>query len=138
MNTKKIKSPTHAQLKRELDKLWIECIKARALYKSELSGKEGRKIGGDIILTSHHIVGKPNNYLRYLLDNGICLENGNEHIFGVHNKNDVIRARYYQDLIIQKIGQEKYNQLLSFRKKAPTVDLRLIKIYLQQKLEELT
>jgi hypothetical protein len=121
-------------LKKICDDLWIEYIKLKAGHKSEISGKEGRKIGGSAILTSHHIVGKPNLRLRYELENGICLENGREHIFGVHNKFDTVVAKKYQDLIIKKIGEEKYNYLLSLRSGSHKIDLKIIKIYLEQNI----
>lgn len=124
-------------LKKICDDLWIECIKLKAGYKSELSGKEGKKIGGNTILTAHHIVGKPNLRLRYELENGICLDNGSEHIFGVHNKFDPTIAKHYQDQIIEKIGKEKYNYLLSLRTTISKNDFKTIKIYLEQQLLEL-
>lgn len=129
------KIPRIKPKKKILDDLWSDCIKARAGYKSELSGKPGKKIGGDYILTAHHIVGKPNNRLRYELDNGICLENRSEHIFGVHSK-DPAKSREYQDKIINKIGQKKYEKLLSLRHSVSKQDLQAIKIYLQIKLIE--
>ena len=133
---KKIK--VYTPTKKELENLWKEIIKAKAGYKSELSGIEGRQIGGSKSITAHHIVGKPNDILRFLeLDNGICLENESEHIYGVHNKNDVVRARHYQDLIIAKIGQKRYDKLLMMRKQSSKkTDLMAAKIFLQQELEK--
>jgi len=60
-------------LRKECDRLWKEAVYLRAGYKSELSGKAGKQIGGDHVLNAHHIIHKPNNYLRYSLDNGICV-----------------------------------------------------------------
>ena len=71
-----MKKLTHKQLKKKCDKLWALCVKARAKNRSELSNKEGR-------LHAHHVMKKPNLFLRYNLDNGFCLTNG-EH-FAVHN-----------------------------------------------------
>jgi hypothetical protein len=135
---KKIKVPKPVD-KKELEELWKEVIKARAGYKSELSGAEGRQIGGTITLTAHHIVSKPNDALRFLeLDNGICLDNGSEHLFGVHNKHDVVRARKYQDLIIEHIGKERYEKLLAMRTQCAKkkTDLVAARLFLQQKLAE--
>jgi len=125
--------------KKELENLWKEIVKKRAGYKSELSGVEGKQIGGSDSITAHHIVGKQTDHLRFLeFDNGICLVNGSEHIFGVHNKRDVVRARHYQDLIIEKIGQKRYDKLLFMRKQCSKkkTDLMAAKIFLQQKLNE--
>ena len=125
--------------KKQLEELWKEIIKERAGYKSELSGVEGKQIGGTAILTAHHIVGKQTDALRFLeLDNGICLENGREHIFGCHNRYDIVKAKYYQDLIIKKIGKKRYEKLLVMRKQISKkkTDLMAAKIYLEQELNK--
>ncbi|KKQ29792.1 MAG: hypothetical protein US46_C0017G0008 [Candidatus Shapirobacteria bacterium GW2011_GWF2_37_20] len=41
----KIKLPKSKSLKKACDDLWADIIKAKAGYKSELSGKEGKQIG---------------------------------------------------------------------------------------------
>lgn len=136
--TKKLKS--FSTSKEELEELWKQIIKVRAGFKSELSGIPSKQIGGSKSITAHHIVGKGTDRLRFLdFDNGICLINGAEHIYGVHNKHDVVKARYYQDLIIKKIGQERYNKLLSLRKQCSKkkTDLQAAKIFLKQTLDEL-
>ena len=125
--------------KKQLEELWKEIIKERAGYKSELSGVEGKQIGGTAILTAHHIVGKQTDALRFLeFDNGICLENGREHIFGCHNRYDIVKAKYYQDLIIKKIGKKRYEKLLVMRKQISKkkTDLMAAKIYLEQELNK--
>lgn len=43
MKTKKIKSPTHAQLKRELDKVFSDYIRERDHYTCITCGKQGDK-----------------------------------------------------------------------------------------------
>ena len=121
-------------LKKECDDLWIELIKKRAGYRSELSGK-GKNEG--IIITSHHIAGKPNTKLRYLVENGICLENHKEHIFGVHNKFNPPIANEYQNKIIDYIGKERWEYLKSLRADKSKADLALIKIYLQKELKNI-
>lgn len=129
---RKIKS--QPGIKKQCDDLWIEIIKAKAGYKSEISGR-GRKEG--IQITSHHIAGKPNFYLRYLLENGICLENHEEHIFGVHNKFDPVKSNEMTKKIIKKIGEERYEQLCRARKrKGGKGDYQAVKIYLQQELKK--
>ncbi|KKP74575.1 MAG: hypothetical protein UR73_C0038G0008 [candidate division WS6 bacterium GW2011_GWF1_35_23] len=40
----KIKLPKSKSLKKACDDLWADIIKAKAGYKSELSGKEGKQI----------------------------------------------------------------------------------------------
>lgn len=121
---------------KKIENLWIEVIKARAGYKSELSGKEGKQIGGDTILTAHHIAGKPNNRLRFELDNGICLDNGTEHLFGIHNKFDPVKVKYYHDKIVEYIGEERYNRLLELRNYKGKVDLGVVEIMLKQELKK--
>ena len=122
-------------IKKQCDRLWIECIKARASYRSELSNIEGRKIGGTAILCSHHILGKATYRLRYSLDNGICLVNGKEHIFGVHNHNPAIAIEYYHR-IIKTIGARRYKKILKLEQFRVKSDLTMVKIYLENKLKE--
>jgi len=111
---------------KELDTLWYDAIKKRAGYKSELSRAEGKQIGGEVILGSHHIVGKANQFLRYSLDNGICLENSREHIFGVHSKNPMT-SKKYMDAIIKYIGKKRWNYLSDLTKKSIRVDYEEVK-----------
>lgn len=126
--------------KKQLEELWKEVIKVRAGYKSELSGIAGKQIGGSAILTAHHIVGKQTDALRFLeFDNGICLENGSEHIFGVHHKFNPVRAKQVSDAIITKIGQKRYNKLLQMTKlcSKKKTDLVAARLFLQQQLKTL-
>jgi len=58
-----------------LEFLWHVAVKARANFKSELSG-----ITCEV---SHHILHKPNLWLRFSLDNGIALTNW-EHEYMAH------------------------------------------------------
>ena len=135
--TKKLKSSSVA--KKELEELWKQIIKVRAGFKSELSGISGKQIGGSESITAHHIVGKGTDRLRFLeFDNGICLVNGSEHIFGVHHKWNPARAKEVSDQIIAYIGQERYDRLLSMRKQCgKKTDLQAAKIFLKQTLDEL-
>jgi len=122
--------------KRHLDTLWTSCVKERSKYSSELSGIKGIKAGGLAILAVHHILGKDTNRLRYSLDNGICLVNGREHIFGVHNTNPAIASEYF-DRIIFVIGEKRYKKIMLLKKaRTGTSDLTLIKYYLTKKLKE--
>jgi len=119
-----------------MDDLWNLIIKTKAGFKSELSGREGKVIGGNTILTAHHINGKPNFRLRYEINNGICIDNDGEHIFGVHNHNPEISGEY-QDKIIDYIGKERYEFLKTLKHRQKKADLNLIKIYLEQELRKL-
>jgi len=121
-------------LKKECDDLWTELIKKRASYRSELSGR-GKREG--VIITAHHIVGKPNIKLRYLVENGICLENHSEHIFGVHNKFNPVISNEKQNEIINYIGKERWEYLKALRADKSKTDLALVKIYLQKELRNI-
>lgn len=127
----KIKKLPKKTTKIECDRIWTEIIKKKAGYKSELSGNK------DCVLAAHHIVAKPNLRLRYEIKNGICLDNGKEHIFGIHNKYNPAKVQEIHNKIINHIGQETYNWLLSLRHDKTKQDLDLIKIYLQNELKKL-
>lgn len=71
------------KLQTKCDSLWLELIKLKAGYCSEISDKEGTQIGGSYILNAHHINNKPNFHLRYSLENGICLTQ-TEHKYEAH------------------------------------------------------
>ena len=117
-------------LKKQCDELWTEIIKKKAGYKSELSGKGGRQIDGEFVICAHHIGGKANYRLRYELDNGICLTNG-EHSFGVHNAN---QAEEYREKIKRIKGDDIYERMLALKREHGKTDLKLIKIFLQNEL----
>ena len=114
--------------------MWYEVIKKRAGYKSELSGREGRQIGGEFVVCAHHIGGKANYRLRYELDNGICLENGGEHKFGIHNPN---RENEYREKIKKVRGEDIYKRMSLLKRINGKTDLQLVKIFLLNELEEL-
>jgi hypothetical protein len=132
----KIKIPEQKSLKKQADNLWMEIIKLRAGYKSELLGILGKKAGGREILASHHIFGKSNNRLRYDLKNGICLLNGREHLFGVHNHNPEIANEYFNK-IKDYIGQETYEYLQSLKNVKDKTDLKIVLIYLESEYRKL-
>ena len=132
-----MKARKKKSLKKQCDDLWTYAIKLRAGFKSELSGKEGRQIGGSIVLASHHIYGKSNYRLRYDLKNGICLDNYSEHIWGVHNKNNPPLAYSIHEQILKKIGKETEKYLQSIRQFNGKTDLKLVKIHLEQEIKKL-
>ena len=120
---------------KKLDDLWNLIIKTKAGFRSELSGREGKVIGGNTVLCAHHICGKPNIRLRYEIDNGICMDNDKEHIFGVHDLDPEI-AREYQDKIIDYIGKERYERLKTLKHRQKKADLKLIEIYLEAEMKK--
>lgn len=120
------------ELKKDCDELWSECIKARAKYKSEISGKEGRQIGGDSILNAHHISGKSSLRLRYELENGICLTKG-EHFFGIHHQG---RQKSYEEKIKKVKGKDIYEKMKRLKNITGKTDLNIVEIYLKKKLSE--
>jgi hypothetical protein len=135
INRRTVKSK-NSLLKVQCDKLWIECVKLRAGFKSEIS-ERGRREG--IILGAHHCRGKASNAQRYDLRNGICLDNTLEHICGIHSHNPAT-AEFYNELIKQRIIEregkgiiEKLDQL----KWVTNADLQLIEIVLQEEKKRL-
>lgn len=119
----KIKLPKD-NLKKVCDALWSNCIKARAGYKSELSGKTE-------LLNAHHLRGKPNYLLRYSLDNGISLTNG-EHFFVAHNTG---RRETFENRVKVLRGDDIFQRLELLRSFRGKVDLFLVKAYLEQQLK---
>jgi hypothetical protein len=107
---------------KELEKLWSECVKARAGYKSEYSEKkEG--------LNSHHIHGKPSHRLRFELDNGVCITSG-EHFFIAHHAGRSGEFKKWA-MELRNFDEDKANEM-----KRGTSDLFAVQIYLNQKLKE--
>jgi hypothetical protein len=132
-----IRTSKSKSLKKQCDALWTYAIKLRAGFKSEISGKDGRQIGGGVVLTAHHIFGKNNNRLRYDLKNGICLDNHSEHIWGVHNRNNSPLAYSIHEQILKKIGKETEKYLQELRRFNGKTDLRLTKVYLEEEIKKL-
>ena len=128
-NSRVIKKPKKSKsLKKQCDALLRELCLLRAQNKSELSGKS------DETLQVHHIVGKPNLFLRYLLDNCIVLTAGGEHFYGVHNPN---REEHYRGLIKSVRGPDIYERLELYRQLHTKSDIFLIKLYLEQEIKKL-
>jgi len=126
----------HKKLVKQCDDLWIEIIKLKAGYRSEISGKT-RDMG--YALASHHIVGKPNYTLRYLcFENGICLEAEHEHHWGCHHGSQALKERIRKQIqrargedVFERLSLLKNNQLKT------GVDIRVIKMFLQKELKKL-
>jgi len=129
----KIKLPKSKSLKKACDDLWADIIKAKAGYKSELSGKEGKQIGGNSVLNAHHIAGKPNYRLRYEFENGICITNG-EHFFGIHHAGHEFK---YREWIKQVRGQDIYERMEALGHSAGNTKLAMVEIFLRQELKRI-
>lgn len=117
-----------------LDTLFREICLIRAGYKSELSGTpaEYSETSGKVLnLDVHHIVRKPNDRLRYEIENGIVLTNY-QHRYGIHGNHE----EEYRELIKKVRGQDIYERMAALRWETNT-DLKVIKIYLEQTLKEL-
>lgn len=114
------------------DELWADIIKARAGYKSEYSGKLGKKAGGDEVLNAHHIVGKPNHRLRYDFDNGICLTGG-EHKFIAHHTG---RQEMFRERVKQIKGEDIYDRLNALRN-VISKDIKLTYLYLLEESKKI-
>jgi len=112
------------------DKLWADCVKAKAGYVSEISNKRGKQIGGEYVLNAHQINGKPNHQLRYDIDNGVCLTSG-EHKFGIHNQG---KKAEYEEKIKQAKGYDCYSSMKSLKWKSGKIDLQVVKLYLEKEL----
>lgn len=117
---------------KEYDDLWADCIKLRAGYKSELSGREGRQIGGESVLHAHHLSGKSSHELRFSLDSGICLTSG-EHRFVAHVEGRKEKFNNNVKLIRGDDAFEKLKPLANEKSKG----LKYYKEYLLEKKKEL-
>lgn len=121
----KIKLPKPKSLKKQCEDLWSEVVKAKAGYKSELSGKtEG--------LHSHHLAGKSCYRLRFEILNGICLTAG-EHFYIAHHQ---FRKADFERRVKAIRGENIFDRLEALKSGGGFTDLKLVKIYLQQKLKE--
>ena len=130
MKLGKKKKAKKVNWKKICDDLWADLIKAKAGYKSEYSGKLGKKAGGEEILHSHHIVGKPNFRLRYELDNGISLTAG-EHKFIAHHTG---RQEMFRVRVKEIKGQDIYEKLNLLSRGISKVDYKTMFLYLKEQL----
>lgn len=110
-----------------LDKLWADCIKARAGMQSEYRKAEG-------YLHAHHILGKSSYRLRWDLNNGICLTGG-QHKFIAHGSRE--RASEFEMWALEKRGVRK-EDLMILKNTCGGVDKFGVYVYLKQKLYEYT
>lgn len=125
-NAVKIKLPKKPNLKKDCDGLWAKIVKLKAGNKSEYSGKTDS-------LNAHHVFGKPNFRLRYELDNGVCLTNG-EHFYIAHIQG---RKHLIEELIRNKLGKKRYQELEAMCSGSYKSFLPAIKIMLENELKKL-
>lgn len=112
-------------IKKQCDELWSECVKARAGYKSEISGKTTG-------LHSHHLRGKSTYRLRYEIENGVCCTAG-EHFYGFH----VTGRREKYEKIIEKTRRKDLWTYLDYCKwDVCKTSLPLVKILLENELNK--
>lgn len=123
----KLKPPisSHRKTRTALDKLWADCVKAKAGFKSEMSGKTEN-------LHAHHINGKANLRSRYELENGICLTGG-EHFFIAHHAG---RQEKFKSFVKTLRGEDIFERLQLLNSYSGKTDLLAVKAYLQEKLKE--
>ena len=114
-------------LKKTCDELLRTLCLIKAGGRSEISGKL------DTTLQVHHIVGKPNYFLRYHLENCIVLTIG-EHKWGIHNPN---REEQFREKIKAVRGQDIYEKLEQYKHLNVKSDLTLIKIYLENEIKNI-
>jgi hypothetical protein len=114
----------------QCDELWREIILLKAGNRSEFSGKRADPANG-VYLQAHHILKKPNRRLRYEIENGICLTEG-EHYYGMHGG----REEEYRRRIQAMRGADIFDRLYLLRNQKPP-DMMILKIYLMEELRKL-
>ena len=119
-----------SKIKKDCDKLWADCVKAKAGYRSEYSGREGKQIGGEHVLNAHHLRGKSSYRLRYEIKNGYCCTKG-EHKYGFHVEG---RKEEHENRVAQQ--RPGIFDFLRMIKNEKSDDIRMIKIYLEQQLNK--
>jgi nucleoside-triphosphatase THEP1 len=107
-----------------LHRLWADCVKARAQYRSEYSGKEG-------CLHAHHIHGKSNYRLRFELRNGVCITGGEHKFIAHHSGRSAKFKRWAMDL--RQLWDAEVEIL---ERQLGSTDLFLVEIYLKQQLKK--
>jgi hypothetical protein len=115
--------------KRACVELWYEVVKARAGYKSEVSGAEGKQIGGNAILNAHHGLGR-RGALLLDLSNGICITQG-EH-FSAHSPNMTTSEYMREKVEYEIVGRDKFIHPIK-----TIEDCELVKLNLSEEREKL-
>lgn len=111
------------KLQKRCDDLWERIIKIRAGFICEMTDEEWELR----YLVSHHIAGKQKSWLRWNLDNGVCLYSGSH--FLVHSQDTTI-AHFCIEKLKNKRGKDWYESLLNDKKYGATVsNIELKKIH---------
>ena len=134
VNRRKRKSSPRALLVKELDKLWRKAIVLRAGSRCEMTGKLGGE-GRGHALNAHHIIGRSNYRVRWMLINGACLTAG-AHTLAPNSahKNPI----YFLEEMIKQRGRSWYENLQysaynnELSNKHTIQDLQDIKKYLKE------
>lgn len=111
---------------KELDALWAKAVKLRDGNKSVWSDKTTG-------LNAHHILKKPNHRLRWELDNGITITQG-EHKYIAHGPGN--REEDFKEWALSRLGKARRQTLEMMKRQTGSVDLWAVRIYLTQKIAE--
>jgi hypothetical protein len=117
---------------KQLTALWQKCVKARAGWKSEISG------GGSPIC-GHHIFHKPNLRLRYSLEFGVCLTNAEHARYHYYEKCAFPKDRKIADdmrIVFLNIRGETEEKAMIFKRQTGGTDHFALKIYLENELKK--
>jgi hypothetical protein len=127
--------PERKKLDKECLALWQEAVKLRAGHKCEIP--YCRKTEN---LNAHHVFSRSRQSVRYDIDNGLCLCSGCHSL----NNDSAHKSPEFLMRILGKIPgfpairAETWYQTLRLRAYTPQkLDLKMEKLYLEKKLEEI-
>ena len=112
---KKLSKNCKTYSKKSAEKIWKDKIKELAGYKCELCGRSGLQ------LHAHHIERKQSNYMRLLIDNGVCL--CAYHHMSIHGINGLEALDTTRALLESHFGKEHLDRLKQLKNSPPKVDL---------------
>lgn len=116
------------------EKLWQQCIKARAGWKCEATGRHGEGEDRCKGIVGHHWAKKPTYALRFSLDNGICIANERHswtHYYGHEFEMELIARRIRTPEEVARVDLLRKTKM----RRQGKADLAGIEIYLKQELE---
>ncbi len=116
----KITSKQKKELEKKCDDLWTRIVKIRANFTCEITEEKWELK----YLVSHHIAGKQKSWMRWNLDNGVCLYSGSH--FLIHSQDTTI-AHYSIEKLKQKRGNDWYASLLEGKRFGTQVKLNELK-----------
>ncbi len=134
---RKRKSSPRALLVKELDKLWRIAVWLQAGGKCEMTGQEDG-VGKGRVLNRHHIIGRSNYRVRWMLINGALLTSG-AHTLAPNSAHK--NPLYFLSKMVEKRGQKWYDLLqqsaydVNLPNKHSISDLKEIKEYLQSTIK---